>query len=152
MQTIRRANKRFEDEMKQWIDFFAQVSVNFCGNQYVELKVLIKELEIKLSHIDKEIRTKFYYLFDYDGEAIISEKQFFHLMKIWSAFSANDINNDNELDINEVKTLFWLFDGKMPSKEKVLRETEIMDADESGTIDRLEWLAYLSSQGLDGLT
>ena len=44
-------------------------------------------------------------------------------MKIWSAFSANDINNDNELDSDEIKTLFWLFDGKKPSKEKILRET-----------------------------
>ena len=71
-------------------------------------------------------------------------------MKIWSAFSANDINNDNELDSNEVKTLFWLFDDKQPTKEKIERETKIMDEDKSGTIDRLEWLAYLCSSGVDG--
>ena len=70
-------------------------------------------------------------------------------MKIWSAFSANDINNDNELDANEVKTLFWLFDNKKPTKERIKRETEIMDIDKSGTIDRLEWLAYLCSCGVD---
>ena len=68
-------------------------------------------------------------------------------MKIWSAFSANDINNDNELDANEVKTLFWLFDGKKPTQEKIDRETKIMDEDKSGSIDRLEWLAYLCSSG-----
>ena len=77
---------------------------------------------------------------------------FKHVMKIWSAFSANDLNNDNELDANEVKCLFWLFDGKRPSKEKIQRETEIMDEDKSGTIDRLEWLAYLCSSGVDGST
>ena len=71
-------------------------------------------------------------------------------MKIWSAFSANDINGDNELDVNEVKTLFWLFDGKKPTMEKIKRETEIMDEDKSGTIDRLEWLAYLCSSGTGG--
>ena len=71
-------------------------------------------------------------------------------MKIWSAFSANDINDDNILDQNEVKTLFWLFDGKKPTKEKLQREIEIMDIDKSETIDRLEWLAYLCSQGVDG--
>ena len=65
-------------------------------------------------------------------------------MKIWSAFSANDINNDNVLDSQEIKTLFWLFDGKKPSREKIARETKIMDEDCSGTVDRLEWLAYLS--------
>ena len=68
-------------------------------------------------------------------------------MKIWSAFSANDINNDNVLDSQEIKTLFWLFDGKKPSREKIARETKIMDEDCSGTVDRLEWLAYLSSKG-----
>ena len=107
-------------------------------------------MDKKLAHIDVEVRTRLYYLFDYEGEAIISEKQFSHLMKIWSAFSANDINNDNELDANEVKTLFWLFDGKKPTMEKIKRETEIMDEDKSGTIDRLEWLAYLCSAGPDG--
>ena len=71
-------------------------------------------------------------------------------MNIWSAFSANDINGDNELDVNEVKTLFWLFDGKKPTNEKIKRETEIMDEDKSGTIDRLEWLAYLCSSGTGG--
>ena len=68
-------------------------------------------------------------------------------MKIWSAFSANDINNDNVLDSQEIKTLFWLFDGKKPSREKIIRETKIMDEDGSGTVDRLEWMAYLSSKG-----
>lgn len=68
-------------------------------------------------------------------------------MKIWSAFSANDINNDDVLDSTEIKTLFWLFDGKKPSREKIVRETKIMDEDCSGTVDRLEWLAYLCSKG-----
>ena len=98
--------------------------------------------------IDEHIRKKLYYLFDYEGEEIVSEKAFMNLMTIWSAFSANDINNDNELDTNEVKQLFWLFDGKKPSKEKILRETKIMDTDDSGTIDRLEWMAYLCSTSL----
>lgn len=109
-------------------------------------------MDKKLAHINPEIRTKLYYLFDYEGDSIISEKQFKHVMKIWSAFSANDINNDNELDSNEVKTLFWLFDDKQPTKEKIQRETMIMDEDKSGTIDRLEWLAYLCSSGVDGAT
>ena len=43
--------------------------------------------------------------------------------------------------------MFWLYDGKKPSREKIGRETKIMDEDCSGTVDRLEWLAYLSSKG-----
>ena len=116
----------------------------------MEVTLLVSEMEKKLQHIEKPVRERLYYLFDYDGESIVTEKQFTHIMKIWSTFSANDINNDNELDANEVKTLFWLFDGKKPTLEKIKRETEIMDEDKSGTIDRLEWLAYLCSAGSDG--
>ena len=106
-------------------------------------------MEKRLTHIDKEIRKKLYFLFNYEGDSIINEISFNNIMKIWSAFSANDLNNDNELDAYELKTLFMLFDGQKPSKERIEREKIIMDADGSGTIDRLEWLAYLCSCSLD---
>ena len=102
-----------------WKDFFISVSVNFCGNRYVELPVLIKEMDKKLTHIEEPIKQKLYFLLDYDGDTIISDVHFAQLMKIWSCFSANDINNDNELDSNEIKTLFWLFDGVKPTLEKI---------------------------------
>ena len=108
-------------------------------------------MEKKLTHIDKEVRTKLYFLFNYEGDTIIKETTFNHIMKVWSAFSANDLNNDNELDAFELKTLFWLFDEKKPSNERIEREKKIMDEDMSGTIDRLEWLAYLCSSG-EGIT
>ena len=57
-----------------WKEFFDEISVNFCGHRYVELKLLITEMDKKLTDIDEPIRTKLYYLFDYEGEAIISEK------------------------------------------------------------------------------
>ena len=60
-------------------------------------------MDKELHNIDQNVRSKLYYLFDYEGEEIVSEKAFLNLMNIWSAFSANDINNDNELDKNEVK-------------------------------------------------
>ena len=69
-------------------------------------------------------------MLDYDGDLIISDIEFFHLMKIWSAFSANDINNDDVLDANEIKTLFWLFDGKKPSREKIVRELSLIHISE----------------------
>ena len=90
-----------------------------------------------------------YFLFNYEGNSIIDEVSYKNIMKIWSAFSANDLNNDNELDAYEMRTLFWLFDGKKPNKERVEREKIIMDADGSGTIDRLEWLAYLCSSSFE---
>ena len=123
--------------------------MNYCGTRYVEHEVLVKAMEKKLQHIEKEIRTKLYFLFDYEGNSIIDEVSYNHIMKIWSAFSANDLNNDNELDAYEMKVLFWLFDGKKPNKERIEREKVIMDADNSGTIDRLEWLAYLCSSSFE---
>ena len=132
-----------------WADFFTEISVNYCGTRYVEYSLLVEGMEKRLTHIDKEIRTKLYFLFNYEGDSIISEVSFNHIMKIWSAFSANDLNNDNELDAFELKTLFMLFDGKKPTRERLEREKVIMDADGSGTIDRLEWLAYLCSSSLE---
>ena len=66
-------------------------------------------------------------------------------MSVWSTFTANDINNDNELDVNEIKMMWWLLDGKKPINSKLEREIQIMDSDQNGTVDRLEWLSYLCS-------
>ena len=55
-------------------------------------------MDEKLQHIGEKTRKKLYYILDYDGDAIINSYEFYHLMKIWSAFSANDINNDDVLD------------------------------------------------------
>ena len=43
-------------------------------------------------------------------------------MSVWSTFTANDINNDNELDVNEIKMMWWLLDGKKPINSKLERE------------------------------
>ena len=71
-------------------------------------------------------------------------------MSVWAAFSANDINNDNELDVNEIKMMWWLLDNKKPINAKLEREIKIMDIDGNGTIDRLEWLSYLCSPQMPG--
>ena len=66
------------------------------------------------------------------------------IMRIWSAFSANDINNDNILDMREMKLLIWLVTNAKPTKSEIEREVRIMDRDHSGTIDRIEWVSYLA--------
>ena len=145
VQTYAFAKKRFEAEKEMWSEFFKANSFTYFGTQYTEIQELIEVMDKKLSHMDKNVRQKLFYLFDYEGATVISLKQFDNIMMIWSAFSANDINNDNELDAQEIKQLFWLFDGQKPTIQKIMREKEIMDADNSGTIDRLEWMAYLCS-------
>ena len=86
-----------------WKEFFDEISFNYCGTRYCEIALLIKAMDKKLEHIDQDIRAKLFYLFDYNGGVVVSEIQFINVMAIWSVFSANDINNDNELDAYEVK-------------------------------------------------
>ena len=103
-----------------------------------------------LAHIDAESRKKLIYLMTYNGEEIIEEAAFLKIMKAWSTFTANDINNDNRLDVMEIKIMWWIHDNKKPSLSKVDSEIAAMDTDRNGVIDRLEWLAYLCSPAKSG--
>jgi Ca2+-binding EF-hand superfamily protein len=84
-------------------------------------------------------------MMDYEGHAIISRADYECIVTPWASFSATDINDDNELDITELKTLLWLYDKKEPSGLRVQKEMKVIDADGSGTIDRLEFIKYLVS-------
>ena len=66
-------------------------------------------------------------------------------MKAWSSFTANDIDNDGELDIAEMNMLLWLTEDCKPSPATVMREIKIMDANNSSSIDRIEWVSYLTA-------
>ena len=93
----------------------------------------------------KKLRKRLMYIFTNEGQNLVSEHDFLRIMHYWAAFSANDINLDNELDSREVKMLMWLLNNKKPSKSLIEREVRIMDADQSGTVNRIEWVAYLSA-------
>ena len=86
---------------------------------------------------------------DYGNKGAITEIEFMTIMKPWASFSATDINNDNELDIVELKTLIWLTDGEEPDACRVQKDMRLIDEDHSLTIDRLEWIQYLVSPGDD---
>ena len=45
--------------------------------------------------------------------------------------------------------MFWLFDNKKPSLERVDRERKLMDDDENGTISQMEWFGYFCSTKLN---
>lgn len=111
---------------------------------------LQKVIDEELAHIEEDCRQKLYYLLTYNGDYFIEQSTFDRIMGAWSTFTANDINNDNELDVNEIKMMWWLLDGKKPVNAKLEREIRIMDTDGNGTIDRLEWLSYLCSPVLPG--
>lgn len=87
--------------------------------RYVELATLFEHLDRELAHIDSEIRQKLYQLMSYSGELVIAKEAFIKIMQVWTTFSANDINNDNELDVDEIKMMIWLLEGKKPINQRV---------------------------------
>jgi Ca2+-binding EF-hand superfamily protein len=58
-------------------------------------------------------------ILDSENKGAVSEFEFFTVMKAWASFSATDINNDNELDSMELKTLIWLIDEEEPVESRV---------------------------------
>ena len=94
------------------------------------------------------MRRRLCYIFDYDGQTIISEPEFLTVMKYWSAFSSNDINNDNRLDLREIKMMIWLVSKAKPTPALIQREMNVMDRDNSNSIDRIEWVSYLTATPL----
>ena len=143
VQTIIRARKIYDEENNKWAQFFRQISVDYFGDYFVEYKVLVSALEKELSHINPHVVQCLLYILNYEGQTIVSEVDFLRVMETWSAFSANDINNDNMLDLHEIKMLIWLISKEKPTVSELEREMNIMDRDHSHTIDRIEWMSYL---------
>ena len=82
----------------------------------LELK---KELKSALTEIQPHIRDRLFIVLDPEDKGAVSEYEYFNVMKPWASFSATDINNDNELDAGELKTLIWLVDEKEPTENRV---------------------------------
>ena len=77
------------------------------------------------------------------------EKGFFYkpccndMIRAWCAFSATDINNDNSVNSVELKYLLYAYEGDVCTDARIHDEMKYLDADESGEINRKEWLEYL---------
>ena len=67
-----------------------------------------------MKDVDPKVRNKLLDIMCYDSSKIISQDDFLAMVSPWASFSATDINNDNELDILELKTLFWLMENSEP--------------------------------------
>ena len=83
------------------------------------MQELKKELKGALSKIKGELTKKLFLLLDCQDKGAVSEIEYFNVMRPWASFSATDINNDNELDAAELRTLIWLVDGVEPSEARV---------------------------------
>ena len=62
-----------------------------------------------MTQYGEETVAKLFLLLDYEKIDIVEEKDFIAVMKPWSAFSSCDINNDNQLEVEEMEKLFWLY-------------------------------------------
>ena len=56
VQTFRCAQIRFDNERQKWADFFERISVNYCGDRYVEMSLLKTELDKQLVGVDDEVK------------------------------------------------------------------------------------------------
>ena len=80
------------------------------GTLFAELEPLKKAMKETMKNIDLKVQEKLFILMSYEGNALISLDNFSAIVSPWASFSATDINNDNQLDIMELKTLFWLME------------------------------------------
>ena len=76
---------------------------------------------------------------------IIKKSSYLEIMKAWAAFTATDVNGDANVDKNELKFLIYAYDGTKPDLFRIEHELKIMDKDNSGQINRDEWLNFLST-------
>ena len=100
-------------------------------------------MALSMKDIEPSIMERMFLLMNYEGGKVISLDDFKAIISPWASFSATDINNDNQLDIIELKTLFWLMENKEPDMMRIYMEMQSIDADGGGTIDRIEWISYL---------
>jgi Ca2+-binding EF-hand superfamily protein len=60
-----------------------------------------------------------------------------------SSFLATDCSGDQQIDLNEFRTLLWLITGDEPTSERMKNEICIIDANKDGSIQIREWLNYI---------
>ena len=145
VQTYIRAKFIYDQEKLKWKDFFVEHAIDYFGDLFIEVGRLEAALNKEIDHVPKVVRKRLMYIFTNEGQNLVSQPEFLRIMNFWSAFTANDINRDNELDSREVKMLMWLEKNAKPSKALIEKEVKYMDQDNSGTLNRIEWVAYLAA-------
>jgi Ca2+-binding EF-hand superfamily protein len=68
-----------------------------------------------------------------------------HFSKAMCSYLATDLNGDNVIQPNELRSLLWLTEGVEPTKARVDRELKAMDINSDGSISMVEWIKYLAS-------
>jgi len=74
----------------------------------------------------------------------ISLTDFENSAKALASFLSVDLDHSKSLDTSELKALLWLCNGEEPNDTRVQYELSLMDANQDGYIDLLEWVKYLT--------
>lgn len=119
VQTLESANRRFNEQLQLYSAIFDSISIEFMDDGYAQLNDIKKIMKKALKFMNNENMRKLFMLMDYSNNGAINKTQFMGIMRPWSCFSACDINNKNELDSQELKTLIWLIDGEEPDDRRV---------------------------------
>ncbi|KRX00428.1 hypothetical protein PPERSA_05605 [Pseudocohnilembus persalinus] len=139
--------RRMLQELQEFGKGFLEIS---NGERQVEKEKIKQYLQKKLADFDPQlIETLFSVLENYSKKNslqstnMVKKVDFLEVMKVWSAFSASDYDNENSLHVQDLKILLWIYEDSEPNQFKVTSEKNAIDYDKSGTIERVEWLEYI---------
>lgn len=74
---------------------------------------------------------------------LIERQSYVGIMRAWSCFSAADINNDDALSSKELGNMIWIYENDQPDPSRLQRDLKEIDKDNSGCINRKEWMKHL---------
>ena len=129
-QTMDRAKKRYNHLLTSYSDAFNEVCIEFMGENYATTDSLKDKLIDTLPTHEHNL----FQVLDIEKKGVISESDFYSIMRPWASFSATDINGDGELDVIELKCLIWLMNDEEPTEYRVQRDMKAIDEDNSGYV------------------
>ena len=121
VQTIGNAKKRYQEHIEIYTDIFNSFSFDLMYEEVAMMKDIREIFEKSIPYIDKNVRETLYNIMDSSKKGIITREQYVNILNAWSSFSATDINNDNSLDISELKVLIWLIENEEPDDIRVMK-------------------------------
>ena len=119
-------------------EYFLRTEDGFQTITHVQLMDFIKQQlknasSFELGHISKNLGTR-----------RITKPLFDNVMSSLIAFDIADTNELKSITTKQLRALLWLMHGKEPADRLVDYEMKQLDADCSGEVSRMEFIAYMS--------
>jgi len=146
-QPLEHAITKYEVFCKQIMDCYKEAQ-KACEEQQMETKVpkeLLKAVILEKGTVEeKEVSLILDLLVEFRETDAISLTDFENSAKALASFLSVDLDHSKSLDTSELKALLWLCNGEEPNDTRVQYELSLMDANQDGYIDLLEWVKYLT--------